>query len=73
MITLFPHNLTHSVCALDWQLAASLCLTPHSLFTLPPNFNPAYSKCAWRVNELTCVFIKFEQPLLRLFPKIDFR
>lgn len=55
-----------------------LCLQPplpsHSLFfTLPPSFNPAYSACAWRVNELTCAFIKFEQLLFRLFPEIDFR
>lgn len=34
----------------------------HPSFTFYPSpwsFNPAQSACAWRANELTCVFIKF--------------
>lgn len=64
-LLIFSHNPTprHGIL---FRLASPLAFyTAHS-------FNPAYSKCAWGVNELTCVFIKFLQLVCRLLPEIDF-
>lgn len=57
-----------------WLATTPLCLTPYSIFSPlhRPSFNPAYSQCAWKVNKLTCVIIKFQQLRFKLFPKIDF-
>lgn len=75
----FPRGARHD-CA---ERIVTLPLRPrprpslsHPSFTFYPSpwsFNPAQSACAWRANELTCVFIKFQQLLFRLFPKIDFQ